>query len=81
MKALKAHVRGGRVVLDEPTEPTEPTEVPDGTEVELTVVEDDDFEPGERARLDASLELSAAQASARQLADGDAVIQKLLSRG
>jgi hypothetical protein len=71
MKAIKAHVRGGRVVLDEPTE------LPDGTEVELTVVEDDDFEPGERARL----ELSAAQASAGQLVDGDAVIQRLLSRG
>jgi hypothetical protein len=75
MKALKAHVRGGRVVLDEPTE------LPDGTEVEFTVVEDDDFEPDERARLDASLELSATQSSAGQLVDGDAVIQKLLSRG
>jgi len=61
MKALKAHVRGGRVVLDEPNE------LPDGTEVELTVIEDDDFEPGERARLDASLELSAAQADGGQL--------------
>lgn len=44
MKALKAHVSGGRVVLDEPTE------LPDGTEVEFTVVEDDDFESGEGAR-------------------------------
>jgi hypothetical protein len=71
---MKAHVRGGRV-LDEPTD------LPDGTEVELTVVEDDDFELVERARLDASLELSAAQTSAGQLVDGDAVIQKLLFWG
>ncbi len=75
MKAIKAHVRDGRVVLDEPTE------LPNGTEIEFTVVEDDDFGPGERARLDASLELSAAQASAGQLVDGDAVLQGLLSRG
>jgi hypothetical protein len=52
-----------------------------GTEVELTVVENDDFEPGDRARLDASLELSAAQAAAGQFVDGDAVIRKLLSGG
>jgi hypothetical protein len=63
------------VVLDEPTE------LPDGTEVELTVVEDDDFEPGERVPLDASLELSEAKASAGQLVGGDAVVQTLLSRG
>ena len=53
MRALKAHVRDGRVVLDEPSE------LPEGTEVELTVVEDDDFEPEERARL--LKELDAAQ--------------------
>ncbi len=45
MRALKAHVRGGRLVLDEPTE------LPEGAEVELVAVEDDDFEPEERARL------------------------------
>jgi hypothetical protein len=45
MRALKAHVKAGRLVLDEPTE------LPEGTEVVLTVVEDDDFEPEERARL------------------------------
>jgi hypothetical protein len=55
MKALKAHVMGGRVVLDEPTE------LPDGTEVELTVVEDDDFEPEERARLLRELDESQAE--------------------
>jgi len=75
MRALKAHVRDGRVVLDEPSE------LPEGTEVELTVVEDDDFEPEERARLDAALELSATQARTGQLVDGDAVIQRLLARG
>jgi hypothetical protein len=74
MRALKAHVRGGRLVLDEPTD------LPEGTEVELTVVEDDDFTPEERARLDAALERSIAQARAGQVVDGDAVIEKLLAR-
>jgi hypothetical protein len=74
MRALKAHVRGGRLVLDEPTD------LPEGTEVELTIVEDDDFTPEERARLDAALERSVAQARAGQLVDGDTVINKLLAR-
>ncbi len=74
MRALKAHVKGGRLVIDEPTE------LPEGTEVELTVVEDDDFDPEERARLDAALERSMAQARAGQLVDGDTVIKKLLAR-
>ena len=74
MRALKAHVRGGRLVLDEPTD------LPEGAEVELTVIEDDDFEPEERTRLEAALERSMAQARAGQLVDGDAVIGKLLAR-
>ena len=74
MKALKAHLRGGRVVLDEPTE------LPDGTEIELTVVEDDDFEPEERARLDAALDAGIAAACAGDLVDADEVIRELLAR-
>lgn len=73
MRALKAHVRGGRLVLDEPTD------LPDGSEVELVPV-DDDFDPEERARLEAALERSRAQARAGEFVDGDAVIAKLLAR-
>jgi hypothetical protein len=73
MRALKAHVRGGRLVLDEPTD------LPEGSEVELVAV-DEDFDPAERARLDAALERSMAQAKAGQLIDADAVIEKLLAR-
>jgi hypothetical protein len=69
-RALKAHVKGGRLLLDEPTD------LPDGAEVELTLV-DGEFDPEERARLDAALELSMAQAQAGQFVDGDAVIRKL----
>ncbi len=73
MRALKANVRGGRLVLDEPTD------LPDGTEVELVPIEDE-FDPEERARLDAALERSRAQARAGQLIDGDTVIGNLLTR-
>lgn len=74
MRAMKAHVRGGRLVLDEPTD------LPEGSEVELTVVEDDDLDPAERARLDAALERSIAQARAGNVVDGDEVVRKLLAR-
>lgn len=39
----------------------EPTNLPEGTEVELTVVEDDDFDPEERARLLKALDESQAE--------------------
>jgi hypothetical protein len=43
---LRAHVTGGRLVLDAPTN------LPEGTEVELLPMDDiDDLEPAERARL------------------------------
>ena len=45
MHALKAQVKNGRLVLDEPTD------LPEGQEVELVVLEDAEFEPEERARL------------------------------
>ncbi len=71
MRALKAHVRGGRLVLDEPTE------LPEGTEVELTVVDDDDFEPEERERLHASLREGIRQMKAGQTVDAAAALAEL----
>jgi hypothetical protein len=48
--SLKARVRGGRLVLDEPTE------LPEGTEVELVLAADhDDLDDQDRARLHAAL--------------------------
>ncbi len=58
----------------------EPTELPDGTEIELTVVEDDDFEPEERARPDAALDAGIAAARAGDLVNADEVIRELLAR-
>jgi hypothetical protein len=44
MPPLKAHVHNGRPVLDEPTD------LPEGSEVEIVLVQDD-LEPAEQARV------------------------------
>jgi hypothetical protein len=76
MQSLKAVVRNGRLVMDEPTE------LPEGTELVLTVLDEgDDLDNDERARLHESLRRSMAQARAGQLIDADTVIGKLRARG
>ena len=76
MQSLEAHVRNGRLVLDEPTD------LPEGAEVVLTVSDDDGMEDEERARLHAALERSMAQAKAKagKLVDADVVLGGLLAR-
>jgi hypothetical protein len=49
MQPLKAVVRNGRLVVDEPTV------LPEGTEIELLPA-DDDFDPEELARLHAAID-------------------------
>ena len=71
---LKAQVRGGRLVLNEPTD------LPEGAEVELTPVLDDDLGPEERQAIEASLARSAAQLARNDLVDADEVLRRL-SRG
>lgn len=72
---LRARVRNGRLVLDEPTD------LPEGAEVSLSIVDDEDeMDAAERARLHRALERSMAQAKAGQLIDADEVIGKLLAR-
>jgi hypothetical protein len=51
--ALKAHVKNGHLVVDEPTN------LPDGAEVDIVVI-DDNLDAEERAALHASLSISAA---------------------
>lgn len=58
----------------------ERTELPEGTEMVLALVDDDDMDDAERARLHESLQRSIAQAKAGQLIDSDEVIGKLLAR-
>jgi len=68
---LKAHVRAGRLVLDEPTD------LPDGMEVELAPVIDDDLDDASRAALEASLSRSAQQIARGELVDAAAVLERL----
>jgi hypothetical protein len=62
MQALKAHVRNGRLVFDEPTH------LPDGAEVEVVVL-DDDLSIDERAALHASLDRALDNSEAGRAMD------------
>lgn len=57
MQALKAHVEGGRLVIDEPTD------LPEGAEVDIAVL-GDDLTAEERAELHASLDRALADSEA-----------------
>ncbi len=77
MRALKAHVRGGRLVLDEPTE------LPEGEEVELVLLDEvlasggDYLDDEERERLHESLRESVRQMRAGQTVDVAAALAEL----
>lgn len=74
MRALKAHVRGGRLVVDEPTE------LPEGSETEVIAFDDDEFAPEERARLLHALEEGAEAIERGDVVDGIAFADELLAR-
>ncbi len=61
MKALKAQVRAGRLVLDEPTN------LPEGAEVRVALVDDDELDDQERAELHAALLAAEAELDAGQV--------------
>lgn len=65
MKRLTAVVKNGRLILDEPTD------LPDGAEVELAILLDDEDE------LLQELKASAVDEAAGDLVDFDAVITRL----
>jgi hypothetical protein len=72
IRYYNAHVRSGRLVLDEPA--TDLPDLPEGTPVELVWIEDirnggDLFEAAEQAALDRELDASIAEADAGQTID------------
>lgn len=77
MRALKAHVRGGRLVLDEPTD------LPEGEAVELVPLDEvlassgDWLDEEERQRLHASIERGLEDVRAGRTVDAGQVIAKL----
>lgn len=70
---LRARVRNGRLVLDEPTD------LPEGEEGELVRLEELEaaLSEDERARLDESIAVSFEEAKRGQLIDADDVLAKL----
>ncbi|MEI7891961.1 MAG: hypothetical protein WCI05_02655 [Myxococcales bacterium] len=81
MQLLKAHVRRGRLVLDEPTDR------PEGEVIDLVPLDDvlvnggDDLNDEERATLHAELEASVAEAKAGKLIDANVVLAELRTLG
>lgn len=72
MQPFKAHVRNGRLVLDEPTD------LPEGDVVELVLLEsDDELDDEERARLDGALHESIDQMKAGQTIDATEALAEL----
>jgi len=72
---LKAHVRAGRLVLDEPTD------LPEGTEVELLPLDPGDWlDDASRAALHKALVDSGDDVKAGRLIDADVVLSELRSR-
>jgi len=75
MKTLRARVLNRRLVLDEPTE------FPDGTVLDLTVVDDgDELDEEERMALHAALASSWASAQAGKTRPAEEILQKLKER-
>jgi len=72
---LRARVRNGRLVLDEPTD------LPDGTEVSLAVVDDsDELDEEDRARLHAALDRADDDLRKGRAVPGEQVLERLERR-
>jgi len=74
MQSVKARVKDGRLVLDEPTD------LPEGSEVTLAITLDEPDDE-ERARIIAAIERSMDQVQAGKSVDADVVIARLRARG
>ena len=71
VQRIRARVQGGRLRLDEPYD------APDGTEVELAVLDDDDLTDEERSRLHADIEASLAELDRGEGVPAEQVIAEL----
>ena len=71
MRALKAHVRGGRLILDEPTN------LPEGAEVRVALVDGDELDDHERADLHAAIIEAEAELDAGQAVTEDDLWSRL----
>jgi hypothetical protein len=74
MRVVKARVRDGRLVVDEATD------LPEGSEIELLVIPDDDLDPEERARLLQAIEEGARDYERGDHVDADGFLAQLRAR-
>jgi hypothetical protein len=74
MSTLRAVVQNGRATV------TDLDEYPDGTVVELAVVDDGDLTAEQQARLDASLDVSRGELEAGKGIAAEDVIRRLRSK-
>jgi len=74
MQSLKARVKNGRLVLDEPTD------LPEGEVVELVPLGADEMDDADRAALHESLAVSIEQMKKGNLLDGEEVLARLRAR-
>ncbi len=74
MKALKAHVHNGQVVLDEPAQ------LPEGAAVEVLLPEHDELTAEERTELELALEESAAEFARGEVEDARAFARRLVAK-
>ena len=72
---VKAHVREGRLVVDEPTD------LPEGTEIDLLPLDPGDWlDEADRAALHEALRQSDADVAAGRLVDAEEILKELRSR-
>lgn len=73
---IRGRVKGGRLRVDEPSD------LPEGTEVELAVIDDgtDDLDDEDRARLHAALERGMEEVERGEVVPAEEVIAKLRAR-
>jgi hypothetical protein len=72
---IKARVRAGRLIVDEPTD------LPEGTELELLPLDPGDWlDEADRAALHAALRESDADVAGGRLVDAEVVLREIRSR-
>jgi len=74
VKAIRAHIQDGKVVLDEPIE------LPEGAAVEVLVPENEEMTAQERADLEAEIEASAAEFETGEYEDAHAFALRLVAK-
>lgn len=70
MRVVRANVRRGRMIVDEPTD------LPDGAEIELQLGDEDDLDAAERAALEASIDRGIADAKAGRVRRAEHVLRE-----